>query len=101
MSIRLRLYGIVVGLDNMFDTNTLLAQLSELGRQLDSEVDKLGDLDMIATGAGCHYQALREAYEDNLAENFLRLADGGVEAKKMAARLKCVPARLIAQEAYL
>ena len=85
----------------MFETQVLLQQLSELGRQLDHEVDTLGDLDMIATGLGCHYQALRESYEDDIADHFLRAADGGVEAKKLAARLKCVPARLVAQEAYL
>jgi hypothetical protein len=83
----------------MFDAETLLRQLSELGRQLDREVDKLGELDMRATGLGCEYQRLREEHEDALATAFLGLADGGVEAKKMAARLKCVPARLVAQEA--
>jgi hypothetical protein len=83
----------------MFDAETLLRQLSELGRQLDQQVDKLGELDMLATGLGCEYQRLREEHEDQLATAFLGMADGGVEAKKMAARLKCVPARLIAQEA--
>jgi hypothetical protein len=83
----------------MFDAETLLRQLSELGRQLDQQVDRLGELDMLATGLGCEYQRLREEHEDQLATAFLGMADGGVEAKKMAARLKCVPARLIAQEA--
>lgn len=85
----------------MFETETLLRQLSELGRELDKQVDKLGDLDMIATGLGCHYQALRESHEDNVAEQFLGLAAGSIEAKKMSARLKCVPSRLVAQEANL
>jgi hypothetical protein len=85
----------------MFETNVLLTQLAELGRELDKQVDKLGDLDMIATGLGCHYQALREAYEDAVADAFLKAPTGGVEAKKMEARLKCVPSRLVAQEANL
>lgn len=85
----------------MFDADTLLSQLSELGRQLDREVNRLGELDMLATGLGCEYQRLREEHEDNLADAFLHLAEGGVEAKKMAARLKCVPSRLIAQDANL
>lgn len=82
----------------MFDADTLLAQLAELGRQLDREVEKLGEYDMIATGLGCEYQRLREEHEDALADAFLR-SDGSVEAKKMLARLKCVPSRLIAQDA--
>jgi hypothetical protein len=83
----------------MFEANVLLQQLSELGRQLDQQVERLGELDMISTGLGCEYQRLREEHEDQLADSFLRMTDGGVEAKKMAARLKCVPARLTAQDA--
>jgi hypothetical protein len=84
----------------MFDAETLLRQLSELGRQLDEQVNKLGELDLLATGLGCEYQRLREEHEDQFAATFLEPTTvGGVEAKKMTARLKCVPARLIAQEA--
>ncbi len=83
------------------DATTLLSQLAELGRQLDKEVDHMGELDMLATGLGCEYQRLREEHEDACAETFLGLADGGVEAKKMAARLKCIPSRIIAQDANL
>lgn len=84
----------------MFDPELLLRQLSDLGRQLDAEVDKLATLDMEATGKGCEYQFLREAHEDRIAEAFLE-AEGPVDARKMGARLKAVPSRLIAQEAYL
>ena len=84
----------------MFDPDVLLHQLSELGRQLDQEVNKLGELDMISVGYGCEYQRLREEHEDAVAEVFLRLA-GGVEARKLEARLKCVPSRLVAQDAHL
>jgi len=83
------------------DATTLLQQLAELGRQLDKEVDQMGELDVLATGLGCEYQKLREEHEDACAETFLQLTDGGVEAKKMAARLKCIPSRLIAQDANL
>lgn len=82
----------------MFNADILLEQLAALGRQLDTEVTELGRLDMLATGKGCDYQRLREEHEDNLADAFLH-ADGGVEAKKMSARLKCVPSRLLAQDA--
>jgi hypothetical protein len=83
------------------DATTLLSQLAELGRQLDKEVDHMGELDALATGLGCEYQRLREEHEDACAECFLTLTDGGVEAKKMAARLKCIPSRIIAQDANL
>jgi hypothetical protein len=83
------------------DATTLLSQLAELGRQLDKEVDKLGQFDMLATGLGCEYQRLREEHEDHCAKSFLEMPDGGVEAKKMNARLKCVPSRIIAQDASL
>lgn len=82
----------------MFDANTLLAQLAALGRQLDEQVDELGRLDLLATGAGCEYQRLREETEDTFAEAFLNV-QGGVEVRKMHARLKSVPARLTAQDA--
>lgn len=64
------------------DATTLLAQLAELGRQLDKEVDLMGEFDVLATGLGCEYQKLREEHEDRCAETFLALADGGVEAKE-------------------
>ena len=80
----------------MYSADILLEQLAALGRQLDVEVAKLGELDMISTGLGCEYNRLREEHEDNLADAFLGIA-GGVEARKTAARLKCVPSRLLAQ----
>jgi hypothetical protein len=82
----------------VYSADILLEQLAALGRQLDVEVAKLGELDMISTGLGCEYNRLREEHEDNLADAFLGIA-GGVEARKTAARLKCVPSRLLAQDA--
>lgn len=82
----------------MFDANVLLKQLSDLGRQLDAEVEKLADLDFHATGKGCDYQRLREEHEDALASAFLEVP-GGVEVRKASARLKSVPSRLVAQDA--
>lgn len=81
----------------MFDTDVLLGHLSALGTQLDEAVEELGTRDMLATGEGCAYQALREAHEDNIATAFLE-ATGSVEVRKAEARLKCVPSRLIAQD---
>jgi hypothetical protein len=85
----------------MFETQVLLQQLADLGRELDRQVDQLGDLDMIATGLGCEFQRLREEHEDALADVFLNGPAGSVESRKAAARLKCVPSRLVAQDAAL
>lgn len=85
----------------MFEAVVLVEQLRQLGRQLDEAVDKLGELDMYATSDGCAYQVLREAHEDAVAEAFLNVSGPNVEARKMAARLKCVPSRLVAQDACL
>lgn len=82
----------------MMDTTVLLTQLGQLGRQLEEETTRLGELDMLATGLACDYNRIREEYEDELAAAFLSL-DGPVEARKMASRQKCVPARLEAQDA--
>lgn len=82
----------------MFDAEVLLAQLAELGRQLDQETEKLGELDALATGHGCAYQRRREEYEDDLAEAFLS-AQGSVEVRKNEARVKCLPSRILVQDA--
>jgi hypothetical protein len=84
----------------MFDPDLLLRQLSELGRLLDAQIETLGECDLLATGLGCEYQRLREECEDRVAEEFLK-AEGTVETRKMIARLKAVPSRLIAQDALL
>lgn len=81
-----------------FDVNLLLRQLSQLGKQLDEAVEKLSELDLIATGLGCEYNRLREEYEDGLASVFLN-SEGSVESRKATARLKCIPSRLMMQEA--
>jgi hypothetical protein len=81
----------------MFDTDVLLGQLANLGKQLDDAVDELGKLDMLATGHGCHHAKLREEHEDALATAFLSVP-GSVEVRKNEARLKCVPSRIVAWE---
>lgn len=79
------------------EAQILLNQLGELGKTLDRETSKLGELDLLATAKGVEYQHIREAYEDDVASAFMA-ADGSVEAKKNEARLKCVAARLLMQE---
>lgn len=82
------------------DVEILIRQLHDLGLQMDAEVDTLGELDMLATALGCTWEELREAHDDDVAEWFLRVA-GSVEQRKMEARLKAVPSRLVAHEAKL
>jgi hypothetical protein len=83
-----------------FDANVLVMQLSQLGRDLDAFVGTLGELDEAAVEAEGEYRRLDEEYQDRFAEVFLNLS-GSVEQRKMEARLKAKPARLIAGDAWL
>lgn len=83
-----------------YNAEVLTQQLSQLGRDLDTEVNYLGVLDLAAVEAEGEFRRLDEEHGDRVAEEFLK-ADGAVETRKMIARLKAVPARLIAQDAWL
>lgn len=83
-----------------WDAELLVRQLSQLGRDLDTEVTILGQLDQEAVEAESEFRRLDEEYNDRIAEEYLHL-DGTVETRKMQARLKAKPARLIAEEAWL
>lgn len=83
-----------------YDAEVLSRQLAQLGRDLDTEVKYLGQLDDAAVEAEGEYRRLDEEHGDRIAQEFLN-ADGAVETRKMTARLKAVPARLLAQDAWL
>lgn len=83
-----------------FDGDLLATQLAQLGRDLDREVSILGVLDEAAVDAEAEYRRLDGEHGDRVAQEFLN-ADGTVDAKKMIARLKAVPARLTAEDAWL
>jgi len=83
-----------------WDAQLLVDQLASLGRDLDREVRILGMLDEQAVDAEGNFRRLDEEHGDRVASEFLK-ADGAVEARKMHARLKAVPARLLAEEAWL
>jgi hypothetical protein len=85
---------------NAYGAEVLTQQLAQLGRDLDTEVRFLGQLDETAVEAEGEFRRLDEEHGDRIAEEFLK-ADGAVETRKMTARLKAVPARLIAQDAWL
>lgn len=83
-----------------FEANILVENLGQLGRDLDSYVATLGELDERAVDLEGTYRHLDEEYNDRFAEEFLNL-QGSVEQRKMQARLKAKPARLIAGDAWL
>ena len=83
-----------------WDAEVLTRQLAQLGRDLDDEVHQLGELDMAAVEAEGEFRRLDDEHGDRVAQEFLN-AEGAVETRKMIARLKAVPARLIAQDAWL
>jgi hypothetical protein len=83
-----------------WEAETLVRQLSQLGRDLDAEVGVLGNLDMISVEAEGEFRRLDEEHGDRLAQEFLH-AEGTVDAKKNIARIKAIPARLTAQDAWL
>jgi hypothetical protein len=80
------------------EAEVLLRQLGGLGIQLSEAVNKLADMDVLATGNGIAYQTAREDYEDLFAAAF-RDADGAVESRKADARLACRSARKLVEEA--
>jgi len=83
-----------------WDAETLVRQLSDLGLALDEAVGHLGVLDEAAVEAEGEYRRLSEEHEDRVAQEFIK-GDGSVELRKMQARLKAIPARLLAEEAWL
>lgn len=83
-----------------WDAQLLVDQLSALGRDLDREVKILGQLDEEAVNAEGKFRTLDADHGDRVASEFLK-ADGAVETRKMHARLKAVPARLLADDAWL
>ena len=83
-----------------WDAEVLTRQLAQLGRDLDDEVHQLGELDLAAVEAEGEFRRLDDEHGDRVATEFLN-AEGAVETRKMIARLKAVPARLIAADAWL
>lgn len=83
-----------------FEAQVLADQLARLGRDLQDEVMRLGELEETATEAQGEYRRLKEEHEDRLAEEFLRL-EGTAEVRRNGARLKAIPARLLSQDAWL
>lgn len=82
-----------------WDAETLVRQLSQLGRDLDAEIKVLAELEDLSVEEEGLYRQLKEEHEDRVAEEFLR-AEGNLDTRKSIARLKAVPARLIAEDQW-
>jgi hypothetical protein len=82
-----------------FEAVVLVEQLGQLGRDLEAEVTKLGQLEEYCVDTECDYRGLVNDYDDQIDEGFLA-TDGSVEAKKAYARLKAAPARGIKEDGY-
>jgi hypothetical protein len=83
-----------------FDAEILVNQLAQLGRDLSAEVAVLGTLEDLAVENEGRYRKLDEEHEDAVATAFLA-AEGSAEVRRNAARLKAVPSRLFAEDAWM
>jgi hypothetical protein len=83
-----------------FDAETLANQLAALGRDLQSEVIILGGLEEYSVDCEGEYRRLETEYEDQL-DRALLAAEGTMELRKAAARIKCSPAKIIMLDAGL
>lgn len=83
-----------------YEAETLARQLGQLGRDLEHEVARLGELEELSADAEGEYRSLAEEYDDALARAFLD-GTGSVDARKAQARLNCAVERLEMQAANL
>jgi hypothetical protein len=83
-----------------YDAETLAQQLAALGRDLQTEVQRLGELEEEAVDAEGEFRQLESDYDDALDEAVIN-AEGSMELRKAQARIKCSAARRVMQEASL
>jgi hypothetical protein len=83
-----------------FEAETLARQLSALGRDLQDEVSRLGEMEEEAVTAEGEYRHRDAMYEDVLAACLLKSKLSNAEARKADARLQCIEARALMQQAY-
>jgi len=83
---------------SVVDLNLLASQLSALARDLQAEVDLLGELEEVAVDADAESRRLAEEYEDAYSRAYIG-AEGAVELRKNIARLGVIGERVTAQEA--
>jgi len=83
-----------------YEAETLARQLAQLGRDLDTEVMVLGELEEAAADAEGNFRKLETSYNDCIDRAFLD-ASGNVDIRKAQARLACTVERTLKQEAAI
>lgn len=82
-----------------YDAEVLARQLASLGRDLQDEVERLGELEEDAVDAEGRYRHLDALYEDALAQAVLHSTQGAADSRKADARLQCVEPRTTMMDA--
>lgn len=82
-----------------FSAEILAEQLSQLGRDLDSEVKHLALLEHSCVNAESTYRHASNNYQQTIDENYLA-AKGTVEDRKAQARLKAEAAQLDLEDSW-
>lgn len=83
-----------------YEAEILAQQLARLGRDLQDEVVRLGELEEEAVDHEAEFRKLETEYDDAL-DRALIDAEGTMELRKAAARIKCHPGRILMTEASL
>jgi hypothetical protein len=83
-----------------YDAALLAQQLGDLGRDLQAEVARLGELEEACVDAEASYRMLQEKHEDILASCFLRSGGSNADARKADARLAAADSRVAAEVAW-
>jgi hypothetical protein len=81
-----------------YEAETLARQLAALGRDMEAEVEVLGELEEASANAEGKFRMLETLYDDCIDKAFLD-ASGNVDARKAQARLACAAERTLKQEA--
>lgn len=79
----------------------LANNLSQLGRDLQDEINILGRMEDDTVTAEGAYRHFKELYEDALARAILGSRQGSAESRKAEARLACVEDRQLMEHANL
>jgi len=83
------------------DLNLLARQLSQLGRDLESEITVLGEMEDATVTAEGTYRHYQELYDDAQAAALLRSKLSSEGSRKAEARLACIEERQVMEQALL
>ena len=83
-----------------YEAEVLAKQLAALGRDLSDEVLRLGELEEESVDLEGEFRKLETIYEDSLDRALIE-AEGTMELRKAAARIRCSDGKVSMQEASL